>query len=229
MERFQGPLDLLLQLIEEEDLDITEVSLAQVAQQYLQYLDTQTEIPSDELADFLLVAAKLVFLKSKTVLPELTDDEEDGEAEITQQLKVYRAFVKASYAIQQLVHLEQYEYVREYRLREMRVFFSPPIGITPDVLKNVFISILASITPLVRLEERAIQAEISLHDQMEILRAMLQSSGTMIFQPLMMKQHLSRAEIVTRFLALLELLKVQEVQVQQEDLFADIVIFSERV
>lgn len=226
LERFQGPLDLLLQLVEEDDFDITEVSLAQVAQQYLQYLEEQTtEIQSDELADFLLVAAKLVFLKSRTLLPGCVDDEDGEETELALQLQRYRVFVQASHNLQRLFKAQECEYTREYPLRDMRVSFSPPVDVTREALKSMFVLFRASIRPLVHLEERVVKAGISLHEQVELLRAMLQDSEKIIFRTLI-EQCRDRTRIVTHFLALLELLKEQEVQVQQKDLFADIVVFS---
>ena len=73
--KFSGPLQLLLELIEKEELPITEVSLAQVTDGFLSYLD-QTKVPTEELADFLVVATKLLYLKSRAILPNLPPDEE---------------------------------------------------------------------------------------------------------------------------------------------------------
>jgi segregation and condensation protein A len=71
LEKFQGPLDLLLQLIEKEELPIAEISIAEVTDQYVRYLDTLEELFPEELADFLVIATKLLYLKSKTLLPYL--------------------------------------------------------------------------------------------------------------------------------------------------------------
>ena len=71
LEKFEGPLDLLLQLIEKQELNITDVSLAAVTEQYLNYLAERQDLPPEELADFLVVAAKLLLLKSRILLPDL--------------------------------------------------------------------------------------------------------------------------------------------------------------
>src|SRR3989344_5914455 len=100
LEKFEGPLDLLLQLIERQELNITEVSLAAVTEQYLVYLSEHNDIAHEDLADFLVVAAKLLLLKSRLLLPELfVDDEEEAGTSLAEQLAVYRLYVKASHKL----------------------------------------------------------------------------------------------------------------------------------
>ena len=97
VEKFEGPLDLLLQLIEGEKLEITEISLVQVTEPFVQHVrERQGAIPPEELADFLVVAAKLIYLKSRALLPELTDQALDEGPDLADQLRMYRAFVEAS-------------------------------------------------------------------------------------------------------------------------------------
>ena len=95
IQKFEGPLDLLLQLIEQEELDITEISLAHITEQYLEYLATIEELYPDELADFLVVATKLLLIKSHMLLPELTLEDEDEES-LTRQLQLYKKYVEAA-------------------------------------------------------------------------------------------------------------------------------------
>src|SRR3989344_5157057 len=96
LEQFEGPLDLLLQLIEQQELDITTVSLAKVTDQYLQYLEELERIVPEEVADFLLVASKLIYLKSKYLLPDLAVADEQDSGDLERQLKMYRQFYEAS-------------------------------------------------------------------------------------------------------------------------------------
>ncbi len=92
---FQGPLDLLLSLIEQEELDITKISLAQVTNQYLAYLEAIKETNPDDLTDFLVIAAKLILIKSKILLPRppasiVEEEEEDIGDELARQLLIYK-------------------------------------------------------------------------------------------------------------------------------------------
>src|SRR3989338_1295198 len=103
LDRFEGPLDLLLQLIEKENFDITQVALASVAEQFLHYLGEVEDTSPEELADFLVVAAKLLHIKSKTLLPVVDFEEEENTDDLTEQLRMYREFVKASQVISHLM------------------------------------------------------------------------------------------------------------------------------
>ena len=91
-EQFQGPLDLLLSLIESQKLDISQIALAQVTDQYLTYLDQAQDIGATELADFLVVAAKLMYMKSKLLLPSLVDEELEEGPDLETQLREYQKF-----------------------------------------------------------------------------------------------------------------------------------------
>jgi len=95
---FEGPLDLLLDLIERQKLKITEVSLAEVADQFLAYLEKADNIELGQLADFLAVASKLILIKSKALLPmlELTEEEEEDIEELKWRLEEYKKFKKAA-------------------------------------------------------------------------------------------------------------------------------------
>ena len=108
LEQFEGPLDLLLQLIEKEDLNINQISLARIADEYINYVNSRKNIPLDELSDFLLVASKLLYIKSKSLLPYLEWNEAEDEAiELEEQLKLYREFLDASQKVESLIKQKQ--------------------------------------------------------------------------------------------------------------------------
>ena len=96
LEKFEGPLDLLLQLIESADLDITEVALSKVADQFMEYLEQVEEKNSEEMADFLVVASRLLLIKSRILMPALHLDEDDEVIGLEEQLKIYREYYEAS-------------------------------------------------------------------------------------------------------------------------------------
>ena len=108
LEQFQGPLDLLLQLIEKQEMDITEVSLAQVADSYIEYINQMGQLNPEEVADFLVVASKLIYIKSKVLLPEL-DLEEEG-IDLEKQLKMYKEYYQATKKIQKSISKKKFNY-----------------------------------------------------------------------------------------------------------------------
>src|SRR5258706_15754469 len=97
IEQYEGPLEKLLQLIEERKLAITEISLAAVTDDFLKYLETMLEVPPGVLADFIVVASRLVLIKSKSLLPELplTEEEEEDIKDLEQRLLLYKRLKEA--------------------------------------------------------------------------------------------------------------------------------------
>ena len=106
LEQFEGPLDLLLQLTEQEKLDITRVSLAQIADQYLEYISNAKNITLAHLADFLSVASKLILIKSKALLPllQFTEEEEEEIKDLEHQLAEYKKFKEAAQKLNDVFH-----------------------------------------------------------------------------------------------------------------------------
>ena len=162
LEQFQGPLPLLLQLIEKEELDITEVSLASITEQYLAYVEQAQDLPTGDLADFLVVASKLLLIKSKLLLPSLQlDDEEAGDLE--KQLKIYRIYYDASKHIHKVIGKKKFSYFREVsRVRSQEPIFNPPEGITTKNLRNYFREVLDRIEPIVKLPQEMIKKTVSI-------------------------------------------------------------------
>src|SRR3989338_1878896 len=101
LDQFSGPLDLLLSLLEESKLNISEVSLSSITEQYLTYLDTLEDNRAEELADFLVVGSRLLLLKSKMLLPQFAPEEDEGTS-LEEQLRLYKVFLEASKGVNRL-------------------------------------------------------------------------------------------------------------------------------
>ena len=110
LESWQGPLDLLLQLIESQEMDITKVSLATVADQFIAYMNANPNLKLEETADFLVVAAKLIYIKSKALLPTL--EIEDEGIDLEKQLKMYKEYLEASKKIQKILHKKKFCFMK---------------------------------------------------------------------------------------------------------------------
>src|SRR3990170_1663809 len=135
---FEGPLDLLLYLIEREELDITAVSLAQVADQYLSYLHSGERIDADALAEFIAVGARLLYIKSRALLPRPPSDGEELEEmgdDLVQRLREYRRFKEAAAALRA---------IEEQGLRAYPRLAPPPSLPLPTGLDGVTLDLLTS-------------------------------------------------------------------------------------
>ncbi len=220
LEKFEGPLALLLQLIEGEKLSITEISLAQVTESYLAHLKEQ-KIAEDELADFLVIAAKLLLLKSKQLLPDLTMEEEGLGLE--EQLRMYREYVEAAKKIDDLIKKKKFSFFRQAVLKPEGMGFFPPRGFKAEKMKRVFEEVLARLRPLLELPQATLEKTISIKEKIQQIQNLLKSGLTMGFQEIL-KNVKTRTEIIVSFLALLELVKQRTVVVSQESVFEEIVI-----
>lgn len=222
LEQFEGPLDLLLQLIEQQDLDITQVSLANVTGQYLNYLNQTPDISTDELADFLVVAAKLLLIKSKILLPELAIEEEEGY-DLEKQLKIYREYYEASKILHKMILKRRFSFPREKMAVHIEKIFNPPKTLTAEKMKQLFIGVLKEIEPWVSLPREVMVKTISIQQRIQGIREMIAEQATLTFKNILVTAK-NKTEIIVTFLALLELVKQRTVVVVQESVFEDIVV-----
>lgn len=221
-EKFSGPLELLLALIEEKKLTITEVSLKSVADEYLAYLESN-EVPSDELADFLLVAARLIYLKSRELMPYLRiDDEDAAAAKLEDQLRLYREFVAAAAKLEER-YLRFTLYRRPFVRREQAARFLPASNLSAALLTDVFRSVLKRLEPFFALSQASIDRVVSVEERIEELKGALEAKATMRFNDIV-KSAGSKVEVVVSFLALLELLRRRVITANQSKHGDDIVI-----
>jgi len=223
IEQFQGPLDLLLRLIEKEKLDITEVALSKVTEQYLKHLELIEESLPEDLADFLVIATKLLYIKSKALLPYLYP-EDDDETDLAEQLKMYKLFLEAAKKLDQTIKSKKILYPKEQlRLIDMEVKFSPPKKLTKTDLKKTFIQILKKLEPIVRLPQVALTRVVSLKEKLADIQALIFTRVKMSFNELLEGAE-DRTEVVVIFLAILELTKQKIVKVEQAGNFSEISI-----
>lgn len=232
LEKFEGPLDLLLQLIEKDDLDISQISLAAVADDFVNYANGKTDIPLNELADFLLISSKLLYIKSKSLLPYLTwGDEEDDAAGLEEQLKLYKSFLDASKKLEAMIKNKNFLYGRE-RVSVIKGFYPPLLrrgsagqaeNFFLDTLKEIYMEILGALEPLVSVERKIHERIVSIKQKIEDLRTRIAEKARLGFQEFV-KAAKNKTEVIVSFLALLELIKQKVVDVAQGELFSEIEI-----
>lgn len=218
-EQFSGPLDLLHQLIEEQKLPITEVALADITDQYIKYVET-SGIDEAEMADFLLIAAKLLYLKSKELLPNLLPEEASGD-DLARQLKMYERFVRAAEEVKEIILRHAYMYPREPVVIKQAGFW-PPRALTAEKLHVTLQGIVAR-WRVVPLPEVAVQRTMSIKEKIEHVQTLLGKIKQAAFHDFIHDAS-SRHDIVVTFLALLELVKQRAVSLHQEQPFTNIQI-----
>jgi segregation and condensation protein A len=222
IEKFEGPLDLLLQLVEKQEMEITNISLVAVTEPFVQHIrEHQGKIAPEDLADFLVVAAKLVYLKSKALLPDLSEDLDEGP-DLETQLRMYKAFAEAAKQIGEIWNQGREAYARTQRVvKQTEPIFSPPQGVTPALLKELYERAAKRLEPILNLPKAAIERAITIEEKIEHLRARVSSMMQVSFHRFLADSH-DKSEMVVGFLALLELIKQRIVRIEQGSLFEDI-------
>ncbi|MEA2097741.1 MAG: ScpA family protein [Patescibacteria group bacterium] len=221
---FEGPLDLLLELIEKEKLDITEVSLAQVANQFLEYLETTQGISPENLADFLLIGGKLILIKSKVILPmlELEKEEEEDIEELKARLREYQRFKEISKEIKALaVRKEMFFSKQSYS--GMRTVFCPPKNVIAFDLKEALENVLNKLPKVENLAKRTIKDVVSMKDKIKYIKESLTRRMEMTFTEAASDTK-NKIEVIITFLAILELVRKSTVTIEQNDMFGEIKI-----
>ena len=223
LENFEGPLDLLLHLIKDSKLEITEVKLADVTEQYLEYMAGLDELDMDKASDFIDIAATLIEIKSKSLLPRMeeeTEEETDPEAMLLRQLKEYKLFKEASERLKEFENVDRFykaadETVNDYRyvLKEMNI----------EGLLNAFANML---TRVKKEEEKIVPKKIekdrfTVADKIVSIRQNILEKKRMRFSDFFEEDY-TRSEMINLFLAVLELLKMQEIRVKQQSTYEDI-------
>ncbi len=225
---FQGPLDLLLHLIKREELDITKISLAQVTDQYLEYISLLEELNAEILADFLVIAAKLLLIKSEMLLPRPPgapgeEEEEDVGDELARQLIEYKKFKEAALELREREEMGFRAYVRLAPLPKLeRSLLDLEDVSLADLVEAVQLALNVR-PPASSVSEVVTPFTVTVAEKMAFIEERLAKQRRVSFNHLL-AQAASRLEIIVTLQAVLELIKLKGIVVQQERLFGEIAI-----
>ncbi len=239
LEAFEGPLDLLLHLIEKNKVDIYDIPIVEITNQYMEYIRAMQEKDLNVMSEFLLMAATLLDIKCRMLLPvEVNEEgeEEDPRAELVEQLLQYKMYKYMSYELKDRQMDGELLMYKEPTIPDEVKAYEPPVdldalfdGVTLAQLNNIFKDIMKrqvdKIDP-VRSEFGKIEKEeVTVEDKLEYLNTYITSHKKFSFRDLMTKQK-SKTQLVVTFLAILEMMKMGKIWVEQEKTFDDIVITS---
>ncbi len=217
-------MDLLLRLIEDKKLDITQLALAEVTQQFLEHVRSLENTSPIVLADFLAVAAKLLVIKSKAILPGLIteEDELDPVRDLEVQLKTYKQYKDISRMLGKFAERSGQSFVRQ-SVFTSKISFFPDSAVTIDSMKAAAMKILASLSELDDLPKARVREVVSIQEKISHLQNLLSDRIETRLSHVLSSTK-TRHEAIVTFLALLELIKQRILTVEQETSFADITI-----
>lgn len=222
--QFEGPLDLLLQLIEDQQLDITALSLANVTEQFLNYVKSLEEKNPINLADFLIIAAKLLVIKSKALLPtlEFGIEEEEAAFDLAQQLLTYKKFKEVAKMLRLMDVKRKQSWSREVDFAD-RVAFVPDPDVTVNVLAESLGKLATELKEIIKLPEKILEEVVSITEKINQIQNLISETVETSLSTLI-KDSKSKTEVIVTFLALLELTKQRILSLDQQEHFADIII-----
>ena len=231
-EVFEGPMDLLLYLVKKEEVDIYEVNLTKIAREFIEYVDLMREFDIEIAGEFLVMASTLMYIKSKELLPvdqqvqaDEDDEGEDPRWELIRKLVEYKKFKDAADKLGTLEHDQEDVYPRLPAKQE----FEMPEDRGPGLKVSIFDLINAVNDVIKRVEARTHDIRqieddhFTVADKINALRERLANQTRFTFSELF-ADAAGRNEVVATFLAMLELIRLEQIKIDQEDNFGDIVI-----
>lgn len=220
-EVFEGPLDLLLSLIEKRKLFINDIALSKVADDYIAYLQSLEKFPIADSADFLVIASTLLLIKSRSLLPNLslTEDEQQDIGDLERRLKIYQRIKELS------IHIKNQfgkEIIFAPEPRKMIPVFSPDQTMTKENFLQAILSVIKALPKIENIPKAIVRKVVSLEEMITDLTQRIQSSIKLSFREFAKVGKEERVNVIISFLAMLELVKQGIVNVRQNNEFEDI-------
>lgn len=240
LEVFEGPLDLLLHLIDKNKVDIYDIPIVEITEQYLEYIRQMETEDMNIMSEFLLMAATLLDIKCRMLLPkEVNEDgeEEDPRAELVQKLLEYKMYKYMSFELRDKQVDAQKFFYRDQNLPEEVSGYRPPLNyeellgdMTLNKLHDVFKSVVKKqedkIDPIRSTYGNIEKDEVDMDERMLHVENYLKCHKHFSFRDLLEKQS-SKLNVIVTFLVMLELMKVGKITIYQEEIFDDIIIESQ--
>lgn len=227
LSNFDGPLDLLLSLVKENKIEIKDIFVSQVTEQFLQYMDQVAELDVEQASEYMAMSATLLEIKSRAllpILPELDKDEEAPEDVLIRQLEEYKLFKEI------VTELKEQENVDRF-YREPDKSVGKEVSVIKDTLSadgflkafNKFLLKLQARTSVQDVSRTMVKESYSVPQKIRYIREVLKTESRFNFLELF-DENATRNEFVTTFFAVLELSKLQIITVTQDELFGDVII-----
>lgn len=232
---FEGPLDLLLHLIDKNKIDIYDIPIVEITDQYMEYIHAMEKEDLGVMSEFMVMAATLIDIKCRMLLPKEVNEEgeeEDPRAELVARLLEYKTYKYMSYELKDKMDEAAGVFFKKATIPDEVMEYKEPVnpeellqGLTIEKLNSIYKSIIKrqenKIDPIRSKFGKIEKEEVSLSDKMLQMRDYAVKHPKFSFRQLLTTQH-SRVQVIVTFLSILELMKMGHIHVQQDQLFDDI-------
>jgi segregation and condensation protein A len=237
LEAFEGPLDLLLHLIEKNKIDIYDIPIAEITDQYLSYVQAMKETDLDVMSEFLVMAATLLDIKSKMLLPKEIDEkgeEQDPRTELVERLLEYKLCKYISYQLKEKQACAERSFYKASTVPKEIEAYKPPVDLNELIKDTTLIQLNAIFQDVLRRQEEKVdpirskfgkieKEKVSVSERFTQIKNFLKTKKTVAFEDMLMNNH-SKISVIVSFLVLLELMKTGFISVSQENICGDIQI-----
>lgn len=222
LQNFEGPIELLYNLIDERKMDIGQISLAQVTDQYLSHIKHYQEVDPKNLAEFLVIAAKLILIKSKTLLPslEITEEEEEEISDLQKKLELYKKLREMTKQLKIASKRSTPLFSREFLAFQQPIFL-PPKDINKESLSERLKNLITKIPKAVALPSKTLKKVISFEETIKNLHHRILNAIHKTFSEAVQTAS-SKVDVIVTFLAMLELVKQKHISADQNEIFGEI-------
>ncbi len=229
-EVFEGPLELLLSLIEKRKLHISDISLAKVTDDFIHYLESNPQMPIHQSSQFIVIASTLLLIKSKSLLPtlELTEEESKNVEDLEMRLKVYQKYKEVGEKLAERFG-KNISFERNYVPTNSEVIFAPSKNITIESIKESVIRALQKLPKVEKLPQAIVRTVVSLEDTIQKLTTRVKNSLQMSFREFAGVGKEEKVTVIVSFIAMLELVKQGMIAVTQNEAYEDIKIETKEI
>lgn len=225
MDNFEGPLDLLCHLVEKNKMNIFDIKINEITNQYLDYLQAMQEMNLEVTSEFIIMASRLIYLKSKTLLPSIEKEEEE-EIDLTQMLLEYKKYKETSLLLRDnLNHYGEkfYKLPEKVELPKGKLEKLFESSVIPDLYSNILRRELEKKNINAdNVNKLAVEEKVTIRSKIKEILKQLWKKPSFIFNKVFNRKTSTKVELVTAFLSLLELSKMSRIKVTQNSLFGDI-------
>ena len=227
LEKFEGPLDLLCHLIDKNKMDIYDINISKITDQYIEYINQMEKMNLDITSEFLVMSSTLIYLKSKSLLPKIeSNTEEISEEELIRRIIEYKKYKEVTQKLKEAFLQNSkkfYKNQEEIKLPKQKI----EKEYTPDIIPNIYANILKTNTEKINenaanIEKIAITEKFSVGDKVKDMYKALIKYKKFTFNKLFSIKKHSKNEVVTAFTGLLEMSRRSKILTQQDKLFGDI-------
>lgn len=233
IDNFEGPLDLLIYLIDKNKIEIAHVNISEIANQYIHYLEKMKELDLDIASEFLIMASDLIYLKSKSLLPKEEDQEELTEQEFILKLLKYKQYKMIQEQFKNMMLENSKKMTKEPSkiiLKNMKFEKRYSVKEIQDAYNKILLRLKLTNNRKIEVYEKvANRKNFSIFSKVREIYKILYKNAKFNFNKIFSKKERSKNEIITAFLSILELTKKSKINISQEERYSDIIVEKNRV